>query len=225
MTLAPPKPKEKAKRKPKASAPAAPLTPAESRPPLTVPPEGDEPSEVRWTRAGYDALIDAGVLDGLRVERFDGRIVSMPAQKWPHRCALELCTKFAHRAFPTGHRVCVQLPLRADDANDPEPDLAVILGDDPRADDDHPNTAVLVIEVSETTLRHDRRKASRYARAGVGEYWILNLIDRVLEVHRDPAQEAGGRWRYREMKAYAEADALAPIAAPAASVAVKDLLP
>ena len=92
----------------------------------------------------------------------------------------------------------------------------------------HPATAPLVVEVANSSLRLDRRiKAGLYARAGVPEYWIVNLVDGVLEVHRDPQpapdHEFGATYRFVER--YDRAMSVAPLAAPAAAVPISRLLP
>ena len=77
---------------------------------------------------------------------------------------------------------------------------------------EHPRAAVLVVEVAESSLDYDRRdKALLYARAGFADYWIVNLIDRRIEVHRDPAPTG-----YRSVVSLAPGDEVAPLAAPAA---------
>ena len=79
-----------------------------------------------------------------------------------------------------------------------------------------------------TSLVSDRvHKSSLHARAGRPEYWIVNLIDRVLEVHRDPAPSASAPygWDYGRMEALGVGDMVRPLAAPAARIAVADLLP
>jgi Uma2 family endonuclease len=80
------------------------------------------------------------------------------------------------------------LPFLSADGSEPEPDFAVIPGDDPRASAQHPSSAVLIIEISDTTLEHDRLKSRLYAASAVPEYWIINLVTRSLEVHRHPEQ-------------------------------------
>jgi Uma2 family endonuclease len=84
-----------------------------------------------------------------------------------------------------------------------------------------PEDVLLVVEVSDATLGFDRsRKARIYAESGIPEYWILNLIDRYLEVHREPQNGA-----YQSITVFPEAGTVSPLAAPAAAVAVGDLLP
>jgi Uma2 family endonuclease len=94
--------------------------------------------------------------------------------------------------------------------------------------DAHPARPVLVVEVSQSRLRFDRRrKASIYARAGLTDYWIVNIVDRVLEVHREPARLATPRrrWGYQAIETLGPDDVIAPLAAPSARIAVADLLP
>jgi Uma2 family endonuclease len=91
----------------------------------------------------------------------------------------------------------------------------------------HPTSVALVVEVAQSRLAFDRGdKASLYARAGVVDYWIVNLVDRVVEVHRDP-QPASARygWRYTSIRAARPGETVTPLALPEASVPVVDLLP
>jgi Uma2 family endonuclease len=92
----------------------------------------------------------------------------------------------------------------------------------------HPAWPVLVVEVAESSLAFDRRdKGSIYARAGLADYWIVNLAERVLEVRRDPGPEtdAPHGWAYRSVQILPPLAVIAPLAAPAAPIAVADLLP
>ena len=91
----------------------------------------------------------------------------------------------------------------------------------------HPSTAALVVEVAESSLRLDRVKGGLYARAGIREYWIANLVDRVLEVHREPhsAAESTHGWVYRSVELLRPPATVTPLAAPTALIRVADLLP
>ena len=92
----------------------------------------------------------------------------------------------------------------------------------------NPTTALLIVEVSETTLAFDRRhKASLYAAAGIADYWIVNLVQRQLEVYRSPVSDAAQLFGfgYSSRTILDAGDAVAPLAAPKANVAVADLLP
>lgn len=115
------------------------------------------------------------------------------------------------------------MPRALDEESAPEPDLAVVPGR--RADyrARHPGRPVLVVEVADASLRFDRRDA----RAGVPEYWIVNVIDRVLEVHRDPLPDPAATygWRYRTLDRLDRGATVEPPALPGTRVAVADLLP
>jgi Uma2 family endonuclease len=77
-------------------------------------------------------------------------------------------------------------------------------------------------------LAFDRtRKASIYARAGISDYWIVNLAERVVEIHRDlaPLEPPRRGWAYRALQAFRRGEAVAPLGAPSAVIAVADLLP
>jgi Uma2 family endonuclease len=94
--------------------------------------------------------------------------------------------------------------------------------------DEHPSVAALVVEVAMSSLIFDRRhKGSVYARAGVADYWIVNLVDRVLEVHRVPVADAAADfgWRYADVTTLTSEAIVAPLAGPVQSVAVADRLP
>jgi Uma2 family endonuclease len=109
----------------------------------------------------------------------------------------------------------------------PEPDLAVVPGR--RADyvGAHPTHAVLVVEVADSSLRLDRdEKGSLYARARIGEYWIVNLVDRVLETYRDPAPEPGAShgWRYRSVATLPPPALIAPAEFPKSLIQIAHLL-
>jgi len=92
----------------------------------------------------------------------------------------------------------------------------------------HPSRPVLVVEVAESSLRGDRGvKASLYARGGIDDYWIVNLVDRVLEVHRHPARTVDDPvgWRYGTVTTLDPGAAIAPLARPEGPVEVGTLFP
>jgi Uma2 family endonuclease len=185
------------------------------------------PKTRRWTKAEYHRLRDLGFFDYQRVELIQGRIVQMSAMKNLHVAAVTLVEDALRAAFGAGHWLRIQAPLDLPGASEPEPDLAVVSGG-PRDYTDHPKTALLIVEVSDTTLRYDRvRKGPLYARAGIDDYWIVNLVDRQLEVYRDPQRDPKRRRRfaYAQVNVLKAGDLVTPLAAPKASVAVADLLP
>ena len=183
----------------------------------------------RWTRAEYERMIDAGIFDSEeRAELIGGEVLVMTPQKSPHATAVSLTLEALRVAFGSGHHVRAQLPLALDPDSEPEPDVAVVPGSPRDYRHAHPTTALLVVEVSDSTLALDRdRKGSLYARAGIVEYWIVNLVDGVLEVYRDPesVREARYGFAYRTVQRLGGPDHLTPLAAPAAHIRVGDLLP
>jgi Uma2 family endonuclease len=186
-----------------------------------------EPRTFRWTREQFYHLADQGFFQHRRVELIDGEILEMPVPKPAHVMSTFLAEDALRMAFGAGFWIRTQVPLNLSDATDAEPDISVVQGK-PRDYPEHPTTALLVVEVSETTLDYDRdRKGSLYAAAGLADYWIINLIDSQLEVYRnpivDPAEPFG--YRYADKLILGRGDSIAPLAAPHASIAIADLLP
>lgn len=182
----------------------------------------------RWTRQEYDRLIEIGLLqEDDPIELIEGRLVVAEPQHDPHARAVELVAEALPLALGRRWRIRVQLPLALGPDSEPEPDVSVVRGTPRDAPSGHPTTAALVVEVADSSLRLDRGpKARVYARAGIADYWIVNLIDRVLEVHREPSgPRPGGQSAYAAVHTL-DADAIiAPLAAPPARIAVADLLP
>jgi Uma2 family endonuclease len=185
-----------------------------------------EPVDRRWTREEYYRLAEEGYFVGQRVELIEGRILEMPAQGLPHTQAVELVENYARDAFGKGYRYRVQMPFRSADGSDPEPDLAVVPGTPRDPADGHPRSAKLIVEVSDTTLRLDRRKAKLYAASNIADYWIINLLNGTLEVHRDPVTNPSDATPpYASVRVLSRDETIAPLAAPANPVKVADLLP
>ena len=175
-----------------------------------------------WTRVEYGRLVAAGgFVPESRVQLIRGEIIEMAPQNARHAAALRLAQDHLQRLFAQGFDVRPQLPLALGAWSEPEPDVAVVAGGIHDYRDTHPESAVLVVEVADSTLEFDRtRKLEVYAEAGIREYWIVNLVDDVVEVYRDPAGPA-----YRESRRAGRHDVISPIAAPAGAVRVFDLLP
>jgi len=182
----------------------------------------------RWSRVEYDKLIETGFLGpGDKVELLGGHLCVSEPQNSPHARAISLGLEAIQRALAPGWHVRVQLPIALDDESEPEPDLAVVSGG-PRDYTDHPSRPALVVEVADSSLALDREhKGSLYARARLPEYWIVNLVDRVLEVHRESGPNAGAPygWAYRVALALGPDERVTPLAAPSARILVADLLP
>ena len=183
----------------------------------------------RWTRAEYEHLIEIGIFrPGEPVELMDGDLVVSEPQGTAHCTAIGLVEDALRAALPAGWFVRSQGPLALDDDSEPEPDVALIPGARRAYAQQHPARPALVIEVSESSLALDRDyKGSLYARAHLDDYWIVNLIDRVLEVCREPVPDAAASfgWRYRSVRALGRETSVAPLASPDTPVRVVDLLP
>jgi len=157
----------------------------------------------------------------VRLELLDGEIVEMSPQKSSHATAVDLIEEALRSGFGTGFYIRGQKPLILDDDSEPEPDVAVVKGNIRDYADHHPSSAVLIVEVADTTLAYDRRnKAAAYARNAIPEYWILNLRDRCLEVHRRPSHGA-----YAEHSLLTVGETVSPLAVPALRIEIVALLP
>jgi Uma2 family endonuclease len=183
----------------------------------------------RWSRVEYERLVEQGVFrPGERLELLDGLLVVREPQGSRRAAAVAAARERLAAAFGPGHHVRGQAPVALDETSEPEPDLAVVAGEPWDYRHGHPSTPLLVVEIADSTLALDRRyKGALYARAGIADYWIVNLVDLVLEVYRDPASSTAPRrgWRYRGVQLLTREATVSPLAAPAASIAVADLLP
>ena len=149
-------------------------------------------------------------------------------QSSAHRTAVLLVAKALERAFGGGWFVQTQSPITLDDRSEPEPDVCVVRGSPRDYVQAHPTHPALVVEVAQLGLRRARgRKVRAYARARIGDYWIVNLVDRVLEVHREPARPGPAlrRWTYAAVESLGPDATVTPLAAPLAAIRVADLLP
>lgn len=182
-----------------------------------------------WTRHEYERMIDAGILvEGEKAELIAGEIIVKVPQNSPHATGVGKGQDALTNTLPSGFLVRVQLPLALDPDSEPEPDLAVVAGARDDYAGEHPRSAIIVIEVADSSLWFDRtQKAAIYARAQIPDYWILNVIDRVLEVYRDPAPDAASPLGhgYRLRLTFGPGDRVTPLAFPGVGVAVDDLLP
>lgn len=191
---------------------------------------GDPPLKTRrWTRVEYERLVEQGVFrEDERLELLDGLLVVREPQGSRHGAAITAVQRVLARAFGDDHVIRPQLPVALDDNSEPEPDLVVVPGGPWDYLHGHPATPLLLVEIAETSLALDRRhKGGLYARAGIADYWIVNLVDAVLEVYREPGPAPTARfgWKYRSVQILPRDASMSPLAAPEARIAVADLLP
>lgn len=183
----------------------------------------------RWSRAEYEKLIDLGVFQpGEPIELIGGQLMVAEPQGAAHYTAIQKTAKALEAAFGPGWVVRTQGPIGLDDDSEPEPDVAVVPGTSDDYRSAHPSRPALTVEVAESSLGADReRKGSLYARAGLTDYWVLNLVDRVLEVYREPAADSAAPfgWHYAWRAVFDTSGRVIPLAAPGSSLLVATLLP
>src|SRR5213593_3785696 len=156
----------------------------------------------RWKRAEYEHLVDLGLFQGDPIELIAGQLVVAEPQGAYHASAVTRVDYALRAIIPEGWIVRIQAPVSLDDESEPEPDLAVVPGRPGDYRDSHPAHPALLVEVAESSLEFDRAsKGSLYARAAVPDYWIVNLVDGVVEVYREPEPDASALfgWRYRSV--------------------------
>jgi Uma2 family endonuclease len=177
----------------------------------------------RFTVAQYEEMVDAGILtENDHVELVRGEVV----EKMPIGPAHSACVKRLNRLFQqrigTAAIVAVQDPIRTSDS-EPEPDLALLRPRDDFYSEATPgiDDVLLVVEVSDSTLENDRTlKCEIYAEAGIPEYWIVNLVENCLEVHRDPLPSGS----YATVQRLDRLSSLAPLNFAECSLSVSELL-
>ena len=177
-----------------------------------------------FSREEYYRLAKRGILaPDERTELIYGRIIKrMSPMGRPHSVCIIKTADALEAAFGIGHAIEQQMSLSLGSGLDPFPDVMVLPGQsEDYVDSPVPSDVLLLVEVSDTTLRYDRgTKAAMYAADAISDYWLVNLRARTLEVRRQP--ENG---EYLSLDVYREGEAVAPLAAPEASVRVTDLLP
>ena len=147
----------------------------------------------RFTPEEYHKLADAGIImEGEPFELLEGYLVEKPVRKSPHEDALRRLTGRLPRRLPADRFLQIQGAVALGES-EPEPDGAILRGDETVCDGRLPTPAdiCLVAEVSDSSLAFDRRDKGRiYARAGIPVYWIINVVDRQIEVYSDPQPTA-----------------------------------
>jgi Uma2 family endonuclease len=183
----------------------------------------------RFTRAEYERMVELDLFDPEeRLELIDGEILRVPPPNPPHVTGVNLVHEALRAAWGPGAHVRIQAPIALDPMSEPQPDVSVVRGSIRDYRDAHPATPLLAVEVSHATLSFDRRrKGSLYARAGVAEYWVVNVDRRELEVYREPVEDPSARygWTYRTVTRLRAGESVTPLAAPHASIPVAHLLP
>jgi Uma2 family endonuclease len=182
----------------------------------------------RFSKAEYYRLGELGFFRGQRVELMEGQLMVLSPQNAPHATAMLKAATVLQAVFGSGYHARPQLPLDLGQTTEPEPDLAIVVGTIQQYATAHPTSAVLIVEVSDTTLAYDRhRKGSLYARAGIADYWVVNLRARHVEVYRAPIPDALRvyGYRYSSRTDLLPGATVSPLVLPQAAIPVADLLP
>lgn len=192
-----------------------------------LPVRNEEPTRKRWTREEYYRLAEQGWFQNQRVELIDGEIIQLSPPSPPHSFSSDEIRDIFQSIFGDGYWVRMQLPLSCGDFSEPEPDVSVVRGSRKDFQKAHPKSAVLVVEVSRTSLDYDKNtKPQLYAAMGVPEYWVLDLVHRQLIVHRQPVRdESNSDSRYGSVTVLNEEDTVAPLEKPTVSIAVGAMFP
>jgi Uma2 family endonuclease len=179
----------------------------------------------RWTRAEYEMLC-SGVLAGQPLELIEGALISKMGKQPPHVNSVVLLLEWLVGVFGACFvRQSAPIDLAPEDnaSSEPEPDLLVLKRDlsNFTTTNPQPDDLRLVVEVADSTLGFDLRAKGRlYARAGIIEYWVLDIDGRQMFVNRDPQDG-----RYVSVFAYGADESVAPLAAPDSPLRVRDAFP
>lgn len=185
-----------------------------------------EPSRFRFTRKAYRQMTALGLFVGKRAELIEGEAIEMSLMSPLHFASGDDLHSLLRLALPKGYWARFQGSLSRSES-EPEPDISVVRGDPDDYPDVHPDAALLGVEIADTSLHYDRTdKQSLYAKAGIPEYWIVNLREKQLEVYRAPAPDPTARFGY----AYHQQQILTPrervqlVAIPEVSLSVRRIL-
>jgi len=182
-----------------------------------------------FTRDEFFHMVEQGWFNDQRVEFIEGSVIDMSPTSSEHGFCVSRAQLAFWSALGDTAWVRAQLPLDLAPRSYVLPDLAIVTGGlMTHRGKDNPTQAMLVVEFSESSLSFDRNyKASLYAASGIQEYWIVNLPDRQVEVHRcivkDPAAECGSK--YSDIIISRSGDNIQPLEFPLVHIAVADLLP
>jgi Uma2 family endonuclease len=177
----------------------------------------------RFTVAEYERMGAAGILgEDDRVELIDGEIVEMSPIGREHAASVDQCADVLRECVGPAAIIRVQGPIQLGEHAEPQPDIALLRRrpDFYRLRLPHPEDILLLVEVADSSLNFDRRvKTPLYADAGIADFWLANLVDDLLLVHRDPGP--GG---YRTIRTLRRGESVAPLAFPDRAIRVSDVL-
>ncbi len=181
----------------------------------------------RFSKSEYYRMGELGFFRGQRVELLEGQIMVLSPQNAQHYSAIRRVMDVQGQHFGAGYEMRMQGPIDFGQTTEPAPDIAVVLGHRDDFTQAHPTSAVLIVEISDTTVSYDRRrKGSLYARAAVPDYWIINLKRGWLEEYRAPVPDVTWHYghRYSSRADLLPGAAVTPLALPGMSIPVIELV-
>ena len=181
----------------------------------------------RWTCQEFHDLGDTIALEGHSVILVDGEILDMPNPNPPHNGVVGILEMVLRIYFGAGHWVRGQSSFSTTLNTDPIPDIAVVTGSPRDYLQRDPTSALLIVEVSDSSLTYDiGEKSNLYAAAGITDYWVVNVKEPRLYVFRDPVADpsAPRGFRYNTVQTLKRGDTITPLAG-STPIAVAELLP
>jgi Uma2 family endonuclease len=174
----------------------------------------------RFTTDEYEQMIATGILtEEDRVELIDGEIIEMSPIGDDHVFTVNALTELLFSKLTGRAVISIQNPIRLSGRSRPQPDIALWRLKDHRSLPG-PDDILLLVEISDSTLAFDRDvKLPLYARAGVAEVWIVNLVDDRIEVYRRPTPDG-----YRSTKHAGPGGSVSPLAFPDVTFSVSDII-
>lgn len=192
-----------------------------SRPLLQPSSEG----RARFSREAYQRMFEAGIfINAARVELLDGEIVMMSPIGPEHVAVISILNEFLAKRLPDTMQCRIQAPVLLSNHSEPEPDLAVVRRRPDNYRSQHPTSVDIhvIIEVAQTSRDRDLNWKRRiYAASGISEYWVVDVDDQVVVVHRDPS----GGGDYRKVASVDLSGTIAPLAAPSCQLNIGWLFP
>ena len=198
--------------------------PAQTPPPLRRSPHVET---LKWTCEKFELLGESGAFDGLNVILVDGEILTMPIASPAHDRAITIILLALLRSFGGAYFPRVQSGLPLGSNTNLVPDLAFVAGS-PKDFVGHPTSASLIVEVAVSSLSFDLgEKSNLYAKAGIAEYWVIDVEALQLHVHREPVVDSAAPhgFRYASVQVLNTTDSIAPLAAPDSAITVGELMP
>lgn len=186
-----------------------------------------EPRKRLISARDYMWMAENGLFEGQRVELIGGEIIDMPPVSEAHAQSLTDTSEKLFEPFIGRFKTRIQQPFYAGENGRPEPDIAIVRPESLNADQP-PSEAVLLVEISRSTLHYDQTtKASLYASLGIADYWIVNLVENTVEVYRQPIERAEAQfgYDYANRQIYQRGQSVSLLECPEVSIEVNAMLP